>query len=949
MKIYRPLAVLLFAFICGLAASAQESSELASLRAKAVKGNGIAQYNLGLAYAQGRGVAADPIEGFVWLSLARENGARGRALDNLVSSLDKAAYENAQKRLTERKAELGHKPSTAASTPATAPTETPAVQEMNPAPAAAPAQAATATEELARLRAERETFSAQITDLTGNVTALRAERVRLIKLAAEHEKAARESAEAGRVTQEQARASEVRATELVRTNEAAKAELERTKQSLAALARAPKPAADTSALDQKTRELQATLAELEASRNFGTQVENTLNKVTDQKTTLETQLAAATSAKADAQTQTAALALAKEEVQQKLNTITAEHTALQSEIAQLRQRSTTPAYPDHSGRVRELESSLADIQRQLAAKPAAPGYPDLSGRVSELEGQLAKARLPAAPKYPDLSGRVRDLESSLADTQRQLAAMPSAPAFPDLRTNVAALEAQLATAQQALAAKSKPADTSALDQKNRELQATLAELEAARNFGSQLESTLNKATDLKTALEGQLANANNEANRNRQEMAVLAKAREEAQQKLNAVAVEHTALQSEVAQLRQRPAAPAYPDLSGRVRELEAQVSSDLSTVASAKAEATQARQEVIALTKAKAEASKSAVPASPDLSGKVNELETALAETSRQLIAAQNAAATKPTPPSYPDLSGRVGELEAAVATAIQKFGATEQARAELSKQFDDYKSATITAQRERTTIQAQVKMLESDKTALRRQVDAATAETGQLRTQVAGLKMQQVAVKPAAPAYPDFSGKVNELEAQVNSLQAAVAAKPAAPSYPDLSGRVRELESNLADTQRLFSAKSAAPSYPDLSGRVNELEGQLAKARQPAAPKYPDLSGRVRELEAQVSAGPPARWPWRRRRRTRRPRLATSPPSATAPGAHRTNCATPSPDWRRKKPSWPRPAKPPRLIRTCATGSPASSPTWRPCKRPSPPSPPPRPTPILPAGSEN
>ena len=68
MKIFRSLAAVLFVSAFGLAAVAQESSEVAGLRAKAVKGNGIAQYNLGLAYAQGRGLAADPVEAFVWLS-----------------------------------------------------------------------------------------------------------------------------------------------------------------------------------------------------------------------------------------------------------------------------------------------------------------------------------------------------------------------------------------------------------------------------------------------------------------------------------------------------------------------------------------------------------------------------------------------------------------------------------------------------------------------------------------------------------------------------------------------------------------------------------------------------------------------------------------------------------------------------------------------------------------
>lgn len=127
MKIFRPFAAVLFVSALGLAAAAQESSEVAGLRAKAVKGNGIAQYNLGLAYAQGRGLATDPVEAFVWLSLARENGARGRDLDGVIASLDKASLELAQQRLAERKTALAVRPATPAPVrPATTPAvETP--------------------------------------------------------------------------------------------------------------------------------------------------------------------------------------------------------------------------------------------------------------------------------------------------------------------------------------------------------------------------------------------------------------------------------------------------------------------------------------------------------------------------------------------------------------------------------------------------------------------------------------------------------------------------------------------------------------------------------------------------------------------------------------------------------------------------------------------------------
>ena len=83
MKNFRRFAAPLFASAL-VSLAAQTGEDLSALRAKAEKGNGLAQYNLGLAYAEGKGVAADRVEAYVWLSLARENGARGRALDTLV-------------------------------------------------------------------------------------------------------------------------------------------------------------------------------------------------------------------------------------------------------------------------------------------------------------------------------------------------------------------------------------------------------------------------------------------------------------------------------------------------------------------------------------------------------------------------------------------------------------------------------------------------------------------------------------------------------------------------------------------------------------------------------------------------------------------------------------------------------------------------------------------------
>ena len=56
MKTFRLFAALLVVALLTAPAFPQESSEITSLLAKARKGNGIAQYNLGLCYGKGTGV-----------------------------------------------------------------------------------------------------------------------------------------------------------------------------------------------------------------------------------------------------------------------------------------------------------------------------------------------------------------------------------------------------------------------------------------------------------------------------------------------------------------------------------------------------------------------------------------------------------------------------------------------------------------------------------------------------------------------------------------------------------------------------------------------------------------------------------------------------------------------------------------------------------------------------
>src|SRR5262249_2420070 len=83
------------------------------------------------------------VEAYVWLSLALENGARGRALDSLVTNLDASTLAVAQKRLNERRAALGTKPAA----PKITRTETPAPTSPGSTPTTPPAAQPRGTEE----------------------------------------------------------------------------------------------------------------------------------------------------------------------------------------------------------------------------------------------------------------------------------------------------------------------------------------------------------------------------------------------------------------------------------------------------------------------------------------------------------------------------------------------------------------------------------------------------------------------------------------------------------------------------------------------------------------------------------------------------------------------------------------------------------------------------------
>ena len=624
--------------------------------------------------------------------------------------------------------------------------------------------------------------------------------------------------------------------------------------------------------------------ELIESRNFGQQVESTLNRIAGEKAALEQDLAAARQPKspaypdlrarvAELESSLAAkpafpdlrprVATLEQDLTARSSELAAANrakAAAESEVAALTQTQTEArnALAAATNRAQQAEAALA------AAKSAAPAYPDLRSRVAELETQLTAARQPQTPAYPDLRTQFAALESRAASLETDAAAA---------RTEQERLREFIRDQEQKMIHLAEQADgetkrrmaeaiatanairsdldtrTTERDDARRQLAALTQSAEATqRNLSRELDST--KAA---------LANVSADATAARKQIIDLTSAHEQAQ-----------------AALAARPAAPAYPDLSARVAELEGQLSA-ARTAAPAypdlRARVAELEQQVAATTDARSAESS----AQAGLRNRVASLEQELsaardaAREQEAALARANEAAQNATP-RLRELEARVASLTAEAALRQRETTSLAEARTDaeksrdaIAKQFDEYKDSTAAALRERTTLQANVKLLESDKASLRRQAETAGNETTQLRAQTSTLK-EQLAAKPAAPSWPDLRDRVATLESELRAAR-----QPQSPAYPDLSGRVSQLEAELA------SARDAAPAYPDLrdelasleqrllqtaanlsdesasklalSTRIAQLESDLIVARS-SAPAWPDLRDRVGELERQLAA---------------------------------------------------------------------------------------------------
>ncbi len=134
-----------------LVASAVEPAELDAMKGKALRGNVLAQYNLGRYHSDASSGVLDRAEAFAWLKLAAENGTGSMELVKLTEEMSPAELAEGRRRLEERRQQV-----------------------KTGSEAGVASEAAVATDGLAKLQAERDQLASSLGAATTELAQLRA-------------------------------------------------------------------------------------------------------------------------------------------------------------------------------------------------------------------------------------------------------------------------------------------------------------------------------------------------------------------------------------------------------------------------------------------------------------------------------------------------------------------------------------------------------------------------------------------------------------------------------------------------------------------------------------------------------------------------------------------------------------------------------------------------------
>lgn len=568
------LVLALFAAPLTRAQNAADTPEISALRTKAEKGNSIAQYNLGLAYATGRDVATDPSEAYVWLTLAAENGTTGRALQNLLDGMSPAQLAEGKRRLARQRADAA--PAPAASGVATGPSSD--QKELSAELAKAWKENESLKASLAEARVARDSAT---TDLSASATELATLRATVAKLKSQGADsgaadAPRELAEVRATAASLARRGQElediaaqRGRELAEARTALTAAQARIDQ-LTAAASTPAPAdADAGKLSADLAEARSQLAKLKSMNDTLTQ------RLADAKPSadaseMEARLMQATGKRLEAEDRAKRAEAALQQAKDELATATAATASDQGTAAEFKSQLADlqaqldrekSARADAESHAQSLASDLSDARHQLAAAPtaapAAAAAPTPAPEADHAELADVKAKLSTALRSYTLLQQEND---KLKGSSDQLAAQ------------VASLEDQLASSQHdansardAAASSAQQAATAGSDRQQQlaQLRSDLDQQRQARNSAESKAQAL--AADLAVAkqhaatLSDQLGTASASA----AQADILREQLRQTQDQLNAVRLENGQLRTRLAIIAPPPAstlaAPTRP------------------------------------------------------------------------------------------------------------------------------------------------------------------------------------------------------------------------------------------------------------------------------------------------------------------------------------------------------------------------------------------------------
>lgn len=475
MNTPRSLRVLFIRGVLGAALTtssllAVTPEEVAILRAKAENGNAVAQYNLGMIYAAVNDPISDPIEAYVWLNLAADNGATGRALVILNSQLTPEQINEGKRRLDARRTELHIRKNPGSALASSSPTPAPATTRPAvanpisnispilsgassstspvigaPPPLIAAAPSGIEAPDPAALQAELRKMSAELAGTWKENDELKAALAKANSAGAGAEQLRQQNAQL---------ASNLKTAsgEVAKLREAvAKAEGERTalEQKLAAAAEAAPAASDNlqvqlASANNKLTAAEAQLSEAMASineLNSAKQTIATLGQKIDALTaenqrlsSIASQSDAASSAKAAADKELGSLRAELERAKTDLaaaqsKVAASDAAAAQLEQTQMKLEAAVRSFEMQQKEIDRLQKSLANIDgereslaKQLEAAKAAPAKtdPGAAEKIAQLTAELGAART-ASTEAASARGALADIQAKLKTSEENLA------------------------------------------------------------------------------------------------------------------------------------------------------------------------------------------------------------------------------------------------------------------------------------------------------------------------------------------------------------------------------------------------------------------------------------------------------------------------------------------------------------------------------------------------